>query len=333
MKILFIGLGSIGQRHLVNAKKIFKGAKFFALRKTSSKNIIKETKLIKKMSLKKYYNIIELKNYKSALKLKPNLTFVCNPSARHLIDSYNFAKNGSDLFIEKPLGNSNFLYKKLLKEIKKKKLISMIGYQMRFNPIIRYIEKILKDKTYGKVFSADFKNLSYLPKYHTYENYKNSYVAKKKLGGGALASQIHEIDLITNFFGFPEKTFNSRINSKLIDIEAEEEFSSLMIFKDKNHKFNLSLRISLSNFLEERCFKIFLEKATISADLIKNRIEIKLNNKNKLIKKKFNFNRNDLFNEELKLLKKSIIHRRNNFLSLANNYLTQKLYFKLLKES
>ena len=55
----------------------------------------------------------------------------------------------------------------------------MIGYQMRFNPIIRYIEKILKDKTYGKVFSADFKNLSYLPKYHTYENYKNSYVAKK----------------------------------------------------------------------------------------------------------------------------------------------------------
>ena len=79
-------------------------------------------------------------------------------------------------------------------------------------------------------------------------------------------------------------------------------------------------------------FKIFLEKATISADLIKNRIEIKLNNKNKFIKK-FNFNRNDLFNEELKLLKKSIIHRRNNFLSLANNYLTQKLYFKLLKES
>ena len=112
--------------------------------------------------------------------------------------------------------------------------------------ILRYIEKILKDKTYGKVFSADFKNLSYLPKYHTYENYKNSYVAKKKLGGGALASQIHEIDLITNFFGFPEKTFNSRINSKLIDIEAEEEFSSLMIFKDKNHKFNLSLRISLT---------------------------------------------------------------------------------------
>ena len=32
----------------------------------------------------------------------------------------------------------------------------MIGYQMRFNLIIRY-RKILKDKTYGKAFSADFK--------------------------------------------------------------------------------------------------------------------------------------------------------------------------------
>ena len=51
-------------------------------------------------------------------------------------------------------------------------------------------------------FFCWFKNLSYLPKYHTYKNY--NYVAKK-LGGGTLASQIHEIDLITNFFGFPEK--------------------------------------------------------------------------------------------------------------------------------
>ena len=333
MKILFLGLGSIGQRHLLNAKKIFKGAKFYALRKTSSKNIIKETKLIKKISLRKHYNIIELKSYKSALKLKPSLTFICNPSSRHLIDAYNFAKNGSDLFIEKPLGNSNFLYNKLLKEIKKKKLISMIGYQMRFHPIVSYVEKILKKKTYGKVFSADFKNLSYLPKYHPYENYKNSYVAKKKLGGGALASQIHEIDLITNFFGLPEKTFNSKINSKVIDIETEEEFSSLMIFKNRNYKFNLSLKISLSNFFEERGFKIFLEKASLTVDLIKNTIKIKKKNNTKPFNKFFYVRRNDLFFEELKLLKKSIIYRQDNFLSVTKNHLTQKLYFKLLKES
>ena len=35
MKILFLGLGSIGQRHLQNAKKIFNNAKFFSYRITA----------------------------------------------------------------------------------------------------------------------------------------------------------------------------------------------------------------------------------------------------------------------------------------------------------
>ena len=88
-------------------QKKFLGA-VFALRKTSSKNIIKETKLIKKMSLKKYYNIIELKNYKSALKLKLNLTLEGNPSARHLLDHIISLKMEVIYLLKKPLGNSNF---------------------------------------------------------------------------------------------------------------------------------------------------------------------------------------------------------------------------------
>ena len=57
MKILFIGLGSIGQRHLINAKKIFKNAKFYALRIKNKNLIIKDAKLRKKGLLGDYYNI------------------------------------------------------------------------------------------------------------------------------------------------------------------------------------------------------------------------------------------------------------------------------------
>ena len=73
MKILFIGLGSIGQRHLINAKKIFKNAKFYALRIKNKNLIIKDAKLRKKGLLGDYYNIQIVKSYKSALKLKPDL--------------------------------------------------------------------------------------------------------------------------------------------------------------------------------------------------------------------------------------------------------------------
>ena len=46
--ILFIGLGSIGQRHLLNAKKKFKNSNFFSLRKTNHNYVIENVKLKKK---------------------------------------------------------------------------------------------------------------------------------------------------------------------------------------------------------------------------------------------------------------------------------------------
>lgn len=196
MKILFLGLGSIGQRHLINVKKTFKNANIFALRTTSHQNIIKDTKLIKKTSLEDYYNIKKLNNYKTALKLRPDLTFICNPSSKHLVDAHNFSKIKSHLFIEKPLIGSHKTYKKLMHQVKKNKLITMIGYQTRFHPIIKYIENVIKKNRDGKIIYAEFKNLSYLPKYHIYENYKKSYASNKNLGGGVLLSQSHEIDLI-----------------------------------------------------------------------------------------------------------------------------------------
>ena len=47
MKILLVGLGSIGQRHLLNLKKIYPGAFFFALRKKNKSLVIKDNKSFK----------------------------------------------------------------------------------------------------------------------------------------------------------------------------------------------------------------------------------------------------------------------------------------------
>ena len=45
LKILFFGLGSIGQRHLINLHRILGSrADFYALRKTRNKYIIKSSK-------------------------------------------------------------------------------------------------------------------------------------------------------------------------------------------------------------------------------------------------------------------------------------------------
>ena len=120
MKIMFVGLGSIGQRHLQNAKKIFKNANFFALRVKNFNRIIKDTKLVKRDKLNNYYKIKEIYSFKDAKKIKPDLTFICNPSSFHLDDAIRFAEIGSHLFIEKPLGANKKKNKKIKRYFEKK---------------------------------------------------------------------------------------------------------------------------------------------------------------------------------------------------------------------
>lgn len=331
MKILFLGLGSIGQRHLQNAKKIFNKSEFFALRLIKKKLIIRNTKIKKKTDPEKYYKIKVVNDYKTALNIRPNLTFICNPSSMHLKDAIRFAKINSHLFIEKPLGKSKKQEKKLSNILKKNKLISMIGYQSRYHPLIKKIKNILKNQEYGKIVHVNVNHLTYLPNHHKYENYNYSYAAQKKLGGGVIGGLIHEIDLISYFFGLPYRHQSIKKNSGQLKMNCEDNFISLMKFKKKENKFSLFLRLSYSHQKEERNISIIFEKAVLNFCFIKNEIKIYSNRKkfNKFFKIKLD--KNFVFLQQLKALKKSLLSNQNPETSVDNNYFTQKLFHRLIK--
>ena len=196
MKALIIGLGSIGQRHLQNIVNIYGNkVEIHSYREKSGKFEIKEGVKTKK-KIQEKYNIKEHNNLTNAIKAKPNFVLICNPSAFHEKFINIAIKNNLNFFVEKPAVILTKNIVKIAKNINKKKLITMVGFQQRFNPILIEIKKIIKNKSLGKVINADFKWHTYLPDHHKYENYKNSYAAKKALGGGVVFSLIHEIDII-----------------------------------------------------------------------------------------------------------------------------------------
>ena len=83
MNILIIGLGSIGQRHLINLKKIKPKANFFVIRKIKKNIVIKNKKVIlKKKNLSNYYNLKEI-TLREADRFKFDLTLICNPTSLH----------------------------------------------------------------------------------------------------------------------------------------------------------------------------------------------------------------------------------------------------------
>ncbi len=249
----------------------------------------------------------------------------------HLIDAIRFAKINSHLFIEKPLGRSKKQEKKLSNILKKNKLISMVGYQSRYHPLVKKIKNILKKNEFGKIVHVNVNHLTYLPHHHKYENYSDSYAAQKKLGGGVIGGLIHEIDLIAYFFGLPYSYQTIKKNSGHLKINCEDNFISLMKFKKKENKFSLFLRLSYSHQKEERNISIFFEKAVLILCFNKNEIKI-YSNKKKFNKTfKISLKRNFMFLQQLKVLKKSLLLKKNPETSIDNNHITQKLFHRLSK--
>jgi predicted dehydrogenase len=330
MKILFVGLGSIGQRHLQNLKKISKDHELFALKTFATGKIIKNFKIFGVKNLSKYYNIKILTSLDEAKKVRPDITFITNPSSFHIKTALEFAKIGSHLFIEKPLGNNLEGVNALQKIILQKKLISMVGYQTRFNPIIRTIKEIIQ-KNLSKVITASFEWNNFLPSYHPYEDYSKSYAAKKQLGGGVILTLIHEIDLIYYLFGLPEKIFACGGKLSDLDINVEDTMICILKYKLSNKSIPIYLNLSFAQTKEVRKFKVQFTDSTLFVDLMKNNYQL-YDQEGHLIKEhKKDILRNDLFVNEIRYFLDCVKKRKNTFIDIEEGRKSLELAMKIKK--
>ena len=218
-KILVVGYGSIGKRHVENLLSI------------SNLEIIVCTKRNDINKLKKHTKVYHTIN--QSLKEKPDIGIIANETSLHIPTAIKLAKEGLDLFLEKPLSNSLKDVEKLHAIVKKKKLITQMGCNLRFHPCIKKIKSLIEQQKIGKIISAQVQNCSYLPDYHPWEDYRKGYAARKDLGGGIILTQIHEIDYMYWFFQDVENVISMSGKLSDLDIKVEDYVSSLLKFRNK----------------------------------------------------------------------------------------------------
>ena len=95
------------------------------------------------------------------------------------------------------------------------------GYQFRFHPGLLRVRELLRAGAVGRAISARLDFGEYLPGWHPDEDYRDSYAAKRALGGGVLLSQIHEFDYLCWLWGLPERLYSTggRLTGLEIDVE------------------------------------------------------------------------------------------------------------------
>ena len=337
MNILILGLGSIGQRHLRNIKKINPNSKIFALRKKYSTPLLDNKNRVIKGDIKSKYSITYLKNLNDIVKKKINLhsAFVCTPSSMHVEQVNWLLKNNINCFVEKPLGSSLKGIKKLESLIKKKnKVKTMMGFQLRFNPIINYLENIIKKKSpIGKIFSVQIHHGEHIEDFHPYEDYKISYAANRKLGGGVVLTQIHEIDYLLFLFKDYLIKKSNYISSKVSDLKINVEDTLCANFILKKNKNLISCSMFLNFFERPKKRKMFIIGKNGSIDVCFNSQKLIIYKNGKKITRIFKFAKNEIFLREIKFFFSKIKSNKKipDNLNLHNGIKTLRFALKLNK--
>lgn len=259
MKILVVGCGSIGQRHLQNLKK-FSDIKIVACRMEGEPE-----------EIERKFDVKTVCGLDDGLAQNPDAVLITTPTSTHIPLALKAAEKGCRLFIEKPISHNLKGVDKLIKIINDKGLICMIGYNLRFHPSLRLIKNLLEKKVIGNIVSARAECGQYLPDWHPWEDYREGYSAKKSLGGGVILDLSHELDYIRWFLGEVKDVFSFLGKLSSLEIETEDVAEILLRFKTGTIG---EVHLDYVQRFPSRSCQIIGEEGTILWDFNENKVRL-----------------------------------------------------------
>ena len=319
---MIVGLGSIGKRHLRN---------ILAIENTKKLEIIIYSKQTKSY-LSNYKNIKIFDTLDKCLLEKPDVGFITNETVHHIPIAIKLAKVGLDLFIEKPLSNKISNVKTFSKIIKTKKLITLVGCNLRFHRCINEIKNLIDQKVIGDIISVKVECGTYLPDWHPNEDYSKSYASRDDLGGGVVLTCIHELDYLYWFFGETQEVFS--MTGKYSNLKITASDLSAIILKFKN---NIIAEVHLDYFQkpEARSCKLIGTKGTITWDSLSNEVKIydfkKSKWKSKLKIKKYD--KNEMYVKELEHFIQCVNKKKKTINDISQGEYVLKIALGIIKSS
>jgi predicted dehydrogenase len=195
MRFLIAGYGSIGRRHLRNLLALgekdivmFRSGKS-TLPGGESAEFPVETDLSR------------------ALDRKPDAVIVSNPTAFHLDVAIPAAQAGCHILLEKPVSHSMDRVIELIDAAAWSGARVCVGFQYRFHPGLQKAKEWIDRGTLGRPVGAHAHYGDYLPAWHPWEDYRNSYSARRELGGGVILTLCHPLDYLRWLLGEVESVW------------------------------------------------------------------------------------------------------------------------------
>ena len=233
-RILIVGLGSIGKRHLRLARELFPRADIRVLRHQTADFV------------PQYANGC-FASIQEAVAFDPQMAVIASPAPFHISSAQLLAEAGVHLLIEKPLADSLVGIKKLIKTCQKQGAILSTGYNLRFFSSLQMFKKFVLEGVIGNILSVRCDIGQYLPAWRPDSDYRQGVSARRELGGGALLELSHELDYLRWIFGDVDwvKATLSRQSKLEIDVEDTAHLTLGFMPKSPDHQLIATVNLDL----------------------------------------------------------------------------------------
>ena len=214
MKFLIAGLGSIGRRHFRNL--IALGEKDIVLLRSHRATLPAD-------ELAGYP--VDTDIHSALTKHKPDAVIVANPTSLHMDIAIPAAEEGCAILLEKPISNSLDRLDELQKAAEKSGSKILVGFQFRYHPTLNKARELIQQNALGQILTVHAHWGEYVPQWHPWEDYRQSYAARADLGGGVIRTLTHPLDYLRYLIGEVESlwSFNGHVSSLEMDVEDVAE--------------------------------------------------------------------------------------------------------------
>lgn len=218
MRFLIAGLGSIGWRHLRNLLAL--GQQDIVLYRTHRSTLPDD-------ELAAFPTETDLQ--RALERYRPDAVIVANPTALHLEVAIPAARAGAHLLLEKPIAHTLEGMDALRQAVAEGGVRVLVGFQFRFHPTLRQVRAWLAEGAVGRPLFVRAHWGEYLPDWHPWEDYRQSYAARADLGGGVVRTLCHPLDYLRYLLGEAEVTWAATGHLSDLELQGVEDTAEIAL--------------------------------------------------------------------------------------------------------
>ena len=251
--IAFVGMGSIGKRHLKNVCQLIASqgdtCSIDIYRSSMTRELPDD---VKELVANQYLCSQDVQR-------EYDMVFITNPTSLHLETAVKFRPFTKAFFIEKPVFDTSDVEESTITLLDG--IPSYVACPLRYNPVLQYVKQHVD---LAKVVSVRAMSSSYLPDWRPGQDYRETYSANAELGGGVDIDLIHEWDYLTWIFGMPTECLG--IAGRFSNLEINSNDTALYVAK--NDKQTFELHLDYFGRKTQRTLDIFTQDDTIQCDIV-----------------------------------------------------------------